>query len=184
MNIYSINYLRALLNNSFKILFLIFSIYSFLNLDLFLNGFIIHSDSSIYSKKDIAELDNSISSLKQFTPIIYEDLEDVENFDILKINDKSFITSYSKNFNSVQIVTNLLFTIKNPESRVLLFKSIKLINGENKGTYTFIYNLKKFNNNMVLVNISINFEKVDELKKYPKKLNNINKICEYLLSKI
>jgi hypothetical protein len=37
---------------------------------------------------------------------------------------------------------------------------------------------------MVLVDISIMFEKVDELKKYPKKLNNLDKICEYLLSKI
>jgi hypothetical protein len=184
MNKYSINNLSVLLNKCFRVLFSIFLIYSFLYLDLLLNNFNIHTSSSIYSNKDLSELEEKISSFEQFAPVVYEENEEIQNLEVFKINEKTLISTYNKNYNSIQIVTNSLFTIKKSDSRVLLFKSIKLINGENKGSYTFIYNLKKFNNNMVLVDISIMFEKVDELKKYPKKLNNLDKICEYLLSKI
>jgi len=184
MNKYSINNFSILLKKCFKLIFLIFLLYSFLYLDLLLNNFNIKASSSIYSSKDINELEVKISSLNQFTPAVYDENEEVQDLKVIKINEKSFITTYSKNFNSIQIITNSLFTIKNPDSRVLLFKSIKLINGENKGSYTFIYNLKKFNNNIVLVDLSIVFEKVDDLKKYPKKLNSLHKICEYMLSEI
>ena len=78
-----------ILYKSLKIFFLIFLIYSFLYFDLFLNSFIIHSESSVYSKKDITELENTISSLKQFTPIIYEDLDEVKIYDVLQIKEKS-----------------------------------------------------------------------------------------------
>jgi hypothetical protein len=62
MNKYSINNLSVLLNKCFRVLFSIFLIYSFLYLDLLLNNFNIHTSSSIYSNKDLSELEeNSIN---------------------------------------------------------------------------------------------------------------------------
>lgn len=166
----------------YYILLLPFILYFFLYLDMYLNNFTIEDKAATYSKNNINQIEQEISSLNQFVPEVFDDIIDIKFSKTIVIDSNSKILSYELNNKKIDIYISIVNRVINPLSKTIQIKSTRFENGELVRNYVFNYTLKKLNEDDIHIRFYINYDHVYQLLSIPRRMKSLSKVSKKLLN--